>query len=231
MRDKNLAAWDIPVTDKFLDSVRRGVRRRKLLRGAALGGAVLTTAAAFTVAIALTGGSDPTQNGTPPAAPTARPSTADKTLDGFHVTRLPEGAVPAGADSTYTAAVTEQGLRNEDPAPAAGAPKASVTIRRFNRGAGVELYVTVLRPEPGTDPAVGAAQIGDWLARWAVQGGTLVRTLDVPAGTARVLADVGSETTSHRVVISTPGHDVITIEGNAAFTAAELETVARGVTI
>ena len=227
MLDKNLAVWDIPVTDEFVDGVRRGVRRRRLLRVAAGGGALLATAAAVAALIvALTVASGPTQNGTPSAA---RPSAGGTVLDGFRITRLPDGVVRAGTDSTYTAAVTEKGLRNDGPAPAAGEPAASVTMRRYDRGVGVGLFVTVLRPQPGTDPAVGATQIGERLARWASQGGTPVRTFDVPAGTARLLAHVGSEATTHEVVITTQSHVVITIEGSAAFTAAELDAVARGI--
>ena len=226
MLDQNLAAWDIPVTDEFVDGVRRGVRRRRLLRVAAGGGALLATAAVAALLVVLTLASEPTQNGTPSAA---RASTAGAMLDGFRITRLPDGVVRAGTDSTYTAAVTENGLRNDGPAPAAGEPKASVTMRRFDRAAGVGLFVTILRPQPGTDPAVGATQIGERLARWASAGAAPVRTFDVPAGTARLLAHVGSETTTHEVVITTPGHVVITIEGNAAFTPAELDAVARGI--
>ena len=232
MPDKNLAAWDIPVTDDFVEGVRRGVRRRWMLRGAAAGGgALLATAAVVALALALTTSFGPSRNGTPSGVPPAAPGSATGTvLDGFRITRLPDGAVQAGPDSTYTAAVTENGLRNDGAVPAAGEPKASVTMRRFDRGTGVGLFVTVLRPEPGTDPAVGAAQVGDWLARWASEGGTSVRTFDVPAGTARLLAHVGSETTSYQVVITTPAHVVITIVGNAAFTVAEIEGMAQGIT-
>jgi hypothetical protein len=230
MPDVNLAEWDIPVTDEFVDGVRRGVRRRLLLRGAALGGAVIAAGAVLAVATAVTGTHGPAHNGTVPAAPTTSSTAAGTRLAGFHLTWLPDRAVQVGPDGTYTAAVTTQGLRNDGPTPAAGEPRALVTTRHFERDVGVGLFVSVLRPQPGTDPPAGTAQVGDWLVRWETRGGTSVKTFDVPVGTARLLAEVGSETTSHKVVITAAGHAVIAIEGNAAYTAAELEAVARGIT-
>jgi hypothetical protein len=43
-----------------------------------------------------------------------------------------------------------------------------------------------------------------------------------------VVANVGTETTTYEVVVLTPDHVVVTIEGNAAFSADEMESVARG---
>jgi hypothetical protein len=226
MPDKNLADWNIPMTDEFLDGVRRGLRRRRLMRGAAVGGALLAVAAVVTFTITRIDTPGPPQPG---ALPSTSGSPVGTVLDGFRITQLPDGAAQAGSDSTYTAAVTDKGLRNDGSTPAAGEPKASVTMRRFDRGPGVGLFVAVLRPHPGTDPGVGTAQIADWLTRWAAEG-TSTGAFDVPVGTARLLVQAGSTTTAHRVVITTPDHVVITIEGNAAFTAAELETVARGIT-
>ena len=227
MLDKNLAAWDIPVSEEFLARVHRGVRRRRLLRAAVTGGAALTVAAVAAVTVAVTGSAGPVRQDTPPAA-SSSPDGA--VLDGFRLTHLPDGAVRVGPDSTYTAAVTEQGLRNDGPPPTPGQPRASVVMRRFDRGVGIGLFVTVLRPEPGTDPATGADRIGDWLVRWAVGRATPVRTFDVPVGDARLVAHVGSETTTQAVVVTTPDHVVITVEGNSAFSAAEMEAVARGIT-
>jgi hypothetical protein len=203
------------------------LRRRRLLRGAAAGGALLAVAAVVTFTVARIDTFGPAQTS---ASPSTSGSPVGTVLDGFRITQLPEGAAQTGPDSIYTAAVTDKGLRNDGSSPAAGEPKASVTMRRFDRGPGVGLFVTVLRPHPGTDPAVDAAQIADRLARWASRGGTSTGAFDVPVGTARLLVEAGSTTTGHRVVITTPDHVVMTIEGNAAFTTAELETVARGIT-
>lgn len=222
----DLTAWDIPVTDQFVDGVRQGIRRRRLLRGLAAGGALLVVAI-LALAVGLAGYSGFSTNGTLPAAPT---SATGQVLDGFRITGLPDGAVRVGPDSVYTAAVTDQGLNNEGGAPDVGGPGASVAMRRFDRGVGMGFFVTVLRPEPGSDPAVGTAQIGDWLARWALRGGNPIRTFHVPTGTAHLLAQVGTDATSYHVVITTPSHVVITIEANARFTAAELETLASGIT-
>ena len=231
MLDKNLAAWDIPVTDEFLDGVRRGIRRRRLLRGAAVGGGtLLATATVTAVALGLGAPSSVPRNGTPPAASaSAQASVAGPALDGFHLTRLPRGAVRVGADSSDIVAVTQDGLHTVDAGPAPGQPWATVTVRRFDRGEGIGLFVSVLRPRPGTSPAADSAQVADWLVEWSARGSAPIRTFDVPSGAARLYADVGTQVTTHHVVITTAGHVVITIEGNAAFTAAEMETVARGI--
>ena len=56
-----------------------------------------------------------------------------------------------------------------------------------------------------------------------------VRTFDVPAGTGRLFANAGSEVTTHEIVIATSGHVVVTVTGTAAYTASDLEAVARGI--
>ena len=233
MLDENLAAWDIPVTDEFLDGVRRGVRRRRRLRGVAAGGVLLAVAAIAAVSIAVTGSFGLPERGARLAAPApaaSTASTANPTLDGFRITRLPAGAVRVGQDSTDAAAVTPQGLRYEGNGPAAGRPWATVAVRRFDRGVGVGLFVSVLRPRPGTNPTVNTEQVAEWLVNWSSGGGAPIRTFDVRSGTARLYAQAGSEVTSYQVVITTPDHVVITIEANTRFTPAELEAVARGIT-
>jgi hypothetical protein len=130
----------------------------------------------------------------------------------------------AGPDSYYTAAVTAAGLRNDGAPPAAGEPSASVTMRRFERTTGAGLFVTVLRP--WSDPA----RAGSRLTRWATHGDPPIRTLGVPVGTARVVASAGTEVTTYQIVVSTPDHVVLTIEGAASVRLAELVEVARGIT-
>lgn len=236
MLDENLAAWDIPVTDEFLDGVRRGVRRRRRLRGVAAGGVLLAVAAIAAVTIAATGSfglpdKDARLAAPAPAGSTAATAaTANPTLDGFRITRLPAGAVRVGQDSTDAAAVTPEGLRYEGNGPAAGRAWATVAVRRFDRGVGVGLFVSVLRPRPGTNPTVNTEQVAAWLVNWSSGGGAPIRTFDVRSGTARLYAHAGSEVTSYQVVITTPDHVVITIEANTRFTPAELEAVARGIT-
>ncbi len=220
--------WDLPVTDEFLGRVHRGVRRRRLIRSAAAGGALLATAGVATVAVALAGTPGTSGDGAPAPPAAASASAVGAPLDGFRIGHLPPGAAQSGADSTYTAAVTADGLRNDGPAPAPGEPRASVTMRRFD-GAGASLFVTVLRPDPTGDPAVGAAEIGDRLLRWASKDEQPIRTFDVPAGTAQLFTDVGTEITTHEVVIATPDHVVVTVSGTARHTVADLEAVARGI--
>src|SRR4051794_18736179 len=126
------------------------------------------------------------------SAPSVRPGTAEA-LDGFQITVLPERAVRVGDDSTYTDTV-------------GGVPDVSVTMRRFERGTGVPLFVSVLRPR--TDPA----RTTDRLARWPSQGAA-VGGFDAPAGAATLIAEVGSETTNYHAVVVNPQHVVITVEG------------------
>jgi hypothetical protein len=189
-------------------------RRRRRLRAAGIGVAALVVAAVATGTIAA--------SRAPGAAPPAAPASSEEVLDGFRITWLPGETVRAGADSTYRATVDEQGL--VDGSPVTGEPWASVAMRRFDRGVGVGLFVTVLRPEPA-----GAAPVADRLERWVTRGATPVRAFDTPAGRARLVAHVGSEVTTHEAVIVTPGHVVLTVGGNGAFTAAEIEAVARGI--
>ena len=220
------AGWDIPVTDTFVAGVRRGLRRRHVLRGAAAGGALLATAGVATFAISLASGGTPAVPAVPPPVST---SVGDRPLDGFRIGTTPRGAVVAGADSWYTAAVTDKGLRNDGPDPRPGEPRASVTMRRYDRGVGVGLFVTVLRPETTTAP-VSTEQLGQWLTAWAMKQMRPLKTFDVPAGTAQLFANAGNEATAYEVVITAHDGVVITIGGAATFTAAELEAVARGIT-
>jgi hypothetical protein len=194
-------SWDIPVSESFIRNVRVGVRRRRLLRRAvASAGAVLIASGGTALAVA-----HPSE---PP--PVVAPAT-EPALDGFAITWLPDGTTRTGGDSIF-----RHGLNDEDTGPGFGGAS-----RRFDRGVGIGLFVCVLRPEPGAT----AEQVADW----AAGGAHPVRTFAVPAGTAELLAYVGSETTTHTVVITTPAGVVITVEANGAFPVAEVESVARGI--
>jgi hypothetical protein len=223
MIDNDLAAWDLPLTDDFVDRVGRGVRRRRLWRDATIGGAGLAVMAAVVVAAVVARPAGPTRPVTPPAVSTPASGPA---LDGFTLTRLPAGAVRVGPDSFSTVAVTETGLGLDDPSLPADQARAAMTTRQFERGTGIGLFATVLRPEPPEQ----AAQVVAWLVHRFTAGREPIRTFDVPVGQARLLADVGSETTSYEVVLTTPDHLVVKIEGHSSFTAAELEEMARGLT-
>ena len=198
-------SWDIPVTDHFVRRVSRGVRRRRLLRRAAAGAAVLLAAGGLTLAVR--GTNDP-----PPAV--VAPAIG-QVLDGFQITWLPDGVIRTGSDSTW-----RRGLTSEDAT--AGEPGIGIASRRFDRGAGIGMWVTVLRPESGAT----TEQVHDW----AAGANRTVRTFAVPAGNAELLSYAGSEVTTYTAVITTPEGAVITVEANAAFPAAEVESVARGIT-
>lgn len=233
MLDEDLAAWDIPVTDEFLDGVRRGVRRRRRVRGAAAGAVLLAVAAIAAMTIAVAGPFGLSEKGTQlatPATPVTAASASDPALDGFRITRLPAGTVRVGPDSSDAAAVTPEGLRYEGNGPAGGQAWATVSLRRFDRGVGVGVFVSVLRPRPGTNPTVKKEIVADWLVNWSSGGGAPIRTFHVQSGTARLFAHAGTEVTAYQVIITTPDHIVITIGGNARFTPAELETMAEGIT-
>jgi hypothetical protein len=209
--------WDIPVTEAFVDRVRRGVRRRRRARVLGAGGVAAAVLAVVLVAWPGT-----------PTAPTvvaSEPAAVGGVLDGVAITYLPAGAEPVGRDSTSSQTLADIGAGSviDVPTPPAGA-WATTAVRRFDRGVGVGLFVTVLRPLPPAPP-VTEAQVADWLQRWAALGSRPVRAFEVPAGHARTVAHGSS---NYEVVITTPEHAVITVGGNAAFSAAEMEEVARG---
>lgn len=225
-RDTVLADFDLPVTDDFVRGVRRGVRRRKVLRGAAAGAATLAVAGVVASGVALAGGGG--DRVAPPAAPRASASLPALTasLDGFEVTRLPEGTVrAAGSDGYSTNPVTAEGLQTSTDA-AIGDPAATLTIRRFDRGAGMGMFVAVMRPSKGD-----AATVGGWILAGELRGEKAAATFDTPVGQARLFTYQGSETTVHRVVIAGPDHVVITIEANGTFTADQLRDVAQGIRV
>jgi hypothetical protein len=232
----NLTDWDIPVTDEFVARVRRGVRRRRRLRAATTAAAVvvaaIATAAIAAGVVAVTRPPERAQTSPPPV-----PGT--QILDGYHLTRLPAGATRAATtDSFGRYPVTADGP-DLSGSPAIGDPAVVVTMRGFDRGVGVSLYVTVFRPDPP------GPQVGAWLSAWAARGAVPMHgesapaggtsparpagTFETPVGPARLLAHQGTEVTTYEVIITTPEQVIITVQANGAFTAAELTDTARGI--
>lgn len=225
MTERDLAEFDIPVTEDFVRRVRRGVRRRRLLRAVATGGATLAVAGVVVGGFAVARGGAPAPVSPPVAAsPKATGATGATglALDGYVITRLPRGAVRAGDDSFYTARVTDKGLVNDGTGPAPGDPAAAVTMRRYDRADGASFFVTVLRPVTG-DPATVGAQ----LLAGATAGAKPAATFDTSIGTARMFSSAGDQTTTHRVVVTTPDHVVITVEGNGKARAPEVQDLAQ----
>lgn len=226
MTDRELAEFDIPMTEEFVQRVRRGVRRRRLLRAAATGGATLAVAGVVVAGFALAQGGSPGPV-TPPiagASSAGAPVATGSMLDGYAISRLPQGAARAGDDSFYTARVTDKGLVNDGTGPAPGDPSASVTMRRYDRADGASFFVTVMRPVAGDAAAVGAR-----LLAGATAGATPAATFDTPVGAARMFSSVGSETTTHRVVVAARDHVVITVEGTGKASAPEIQDLARSI--
>jgi hypothetical protein len=223
--DRDLAEFDIPVPQDFVQRVQRGVRRRRLLRAAATGGATLAVAGVVVGGFALAQGGSPQAPVTPPAAASSgRSGPAGSALDGYVVTSLPRGAVRAGEDSFYTARVTDKGLVNDGTGPGLGDPGASVTMRRYDRTDGASFFVTVMRPVTGD-----AATVGAQLLTGATAGVTPAATFDTSIGTAQLFRSVGAEITTHRAVVTTPEHVVITVEGNGKARAPEIQDMAQNI--
>ena len=228
MTDRDLAEFDIPVTEDFVQRVQRGVRRRRLLRAAATGGATLVVAGVLVGGFALAQGGLPAPVEPPVAAPSiaasSGPAAAGSALDGYAITRLPQGTARAGDDSFSTARVTDKGLVNDGAGPAPGDPGASVTMRRYDRADGASFFVTVMRPVTGD-----AATVGARLLTGATAGATPTATFDTPIGTARMFSSIGTETTTHRTVVATPDHVVLTVEGNGRARASEIRDLAQSI--
>ncbi|WP_250007974.1 hypothetical protein [Actinoplanes sp. M2I2] len=225
MTDRDLAEFDIPVPQDFVQRVQRGVRRRRLLRAAATGGATLTVAGVVVGGLALAQGGSQQAPVTPPAAASSGESAAaGSALDGFAISSLPQGVVRAGEDSFYTARVTDKGLVNDGTGPGLGDPSASVTMRRYDRTDGASFFVTVMRPMTGD-----AATVGAQLVTGATAGVTPAVEFDTSIGTARMFRSVGNEITTYRAVVETPEHVVITVEGSGKARAAEIQDMARNI--
>jgi hypothetical protein len=163
---------------------------------------------------------------------TATASTEEARLDGFVLGYLPAGAIRAGADSHYTAAVGPNGLRNPGPPPAEGEPGASVAIRRFTaagQGNGSWMFVSVLRPFAGTRAGPSEAEMTRWLAQALVSRADRAEPFEVAAGRAYLLEHHGTEATSHSLVLTAPSGAILTVEGAASLTSAELRRIATGV--
>jgi hypothetical protein len=133
---------------------------------------------------------------------TTTASTTGASLDGFVLGYLPAGATHSGPDSHYNATVGPDGLRNPGPAPAAGEPGASVSMRR---------------------------QMTRWLTQGLVSRAARAEPFEVDAGRAYLLEHQGTEATSHSLVIAAPSGAVLTVEGAASLTAAELRRIATAV--
>lgn len=226
----------LPVTDAFITGVHRGVRRRRVLRAVAAGGAVAATAVSATFVVTLTG---PAHLASPPSSPTNSIAAASPTaaadplhepLDGYRVTFVPDGlrvGVPGNEPASY--AVSKDQLHNDGSVPASEHSTAATTLRTYVLPDGGNwLDISVLRPERTTAEA-DQAQVTEWLTGWAIKGAEVIDRYQVPAGRAQLTRFVGSEVTAHQVVITTPDGVVIVVGGNGKMPVADLKAVAAGV--
>jgi len=161
---------------------------------------------------------------------TTAPATA-ASLDGFEFGYLPAGATSSGLDSHYTATVGPDGLRNPGPPPAPGEPGAAVSMRRFTEAgeSGSWFFVSVLRPFAGQRADPSQEQMTRWLTQGLVSRADRAEPFEVDAGRAYLLEHRGTEVTSHSLVITAPSGAVLTVEGAASLTAAELRRIATAV--
>lgn len=217
----------VPVTDAFLDGVRREVRRRRRWRAVAAGGAVAATV--LTAALVVTVARPPATGSIAVVPPAASAGPAHRPVDGYRVTFVPAGLRPDDHGDGYAGyAVSKDQLHNDRPAPATDHPTAATTMRLYLKAnGGMALWITVLRPER-TTAAVGRAQVTAWLTGWSVKNTQVIDRYPVPAGQARLIRTGGAGTTVHEVVITTPDGVVITVAGSAEIPLADLKAVAAG---
>ncbi|GAB2588943.1 hypothetical protein Aab01nite_42300 [Paractinoplanes abujensis] len=224
---------EFTVTDTFVSRVRRGVRRRRAARAAAVAGLAATVIAVVVVALPQVRSPAP-----PPAAPT--PVPAAPLLDGFRVGYVPPGlrAAGPGDDRGGPWLVTENEVHIGTMAPAPGVrmapsyddPAATVSMRRYVRDNGGNwLWITVLRPRQNTEPA-GPSTVTRWLAGSQTAGAEISDSFPVPTGTAVLTTTRGTEVTTHDIVITTPDGVVVAVGGNAGLSERELRAVANGLT-
>ncbi|MGC5031144.1 hypothetical protein [Micromonospora sp. DT229] len=226
----------LPVTEGFITGVHRGVRRRRVLRTVAAGGAVAATAVAATFVVALTRPADVVAPAAAPPAPIAAGSTTapgdplHEPLDGYRVTFVPDGLrIDVAGHGSISYPVSKDQLHNDGSVPASEHPTAATTLRTYVLPNGSNwLDVSVLRPER-TTAKVDQAKIAEWLIGWAIKGTEVVDEYEVPAGRAKLTKFAGSEITAHQVVITTPDGVVIVVGGNGKLPVVDLKAVAAGI--
>jgi len=229
--------FTLPVTDAFIAGVHRGVRRRRVRRATAAGGAVAATAVAVTVVVTLTGSADlafPRGSLTDSSAATSPTAAADPVhdrLDGYRVTVVPTGLrVGVSGNGSASYAVSKDRLHNDGTVPASSDhPTATTTLRTYVLPNGSNgLWISVLRPERTTAEA-DRAQITEWLTGWTIGEAEVIDTFALPAGRAALTRFEGSEASTHEVVIRTPDGVVIAVGGNGTVPVVDLMAVAAGV--
>ncbi|WP_433533175.1 hypothetical protein ACQPYA_14830 [Micromonospora sp. CA-263727] len=223
------ADFDLPLTEDLVSRVRRGVRRRRAARAAAVTTGAFAAVGAVVLAVNLVTGPGPSATLPPAASASASERVAGLPLDGFRFGFLPEGLRADPRDSVASVAVAENRLRDDIAAPGPSDPTAGVTTRRYERAdGGSALWLTVLRPQRAT-PTAGAQLITEWLAGSRTAGRKPIETFDVPVGRAELVAHVGTETTNHDVVITTDDGAVISVMGDERVPVETLKQVALGI--
>ena len=213
----NRIDFDVPVTDEFLDRVRRGVRRRRALRIA-----VATCVIAGLSAVAAVGWPRPPG----PPLPAASPSSAPADVDRYRITHLPAGIRLDPHRSSSVVAVTASGPA--DRVPERDEAGAAVSMRRFEQvNGGSWLWITVLRPLP-LSPGMERPVITQHLLGTQAVGAEVVETFFVPAGSARLMRTPSDGAPAHDVLITAPDGTVISIGGNARVPVTDLRAVAAG---
>lgn len=222
------ADFDLPLTDDLVSRVRRGVRRRRAARAAALTTGAFAAVGATVLAVNLVTEPGPAVAPPPAASPpaaSASDSAAGRPLDGFKIGFVPAGLRADPRDSVATVVVAQNRLTQKAPGP--GDPTATVSTRRYERAnGGSAIWLTVLRPQR-TTTAAGPQLILRWLAGSRTAGRPVLETLDVPVGGAQLVAHQGTETTTHDVVITGDGA-VISVMGDGRVPAGTLKQIATG---
>ncbi|GID49291.1 hypothetical protein Aca07nite_65660 [Actinoplanes capillaceus] len=211
--------FDLPVPAGFAERVRRGVRRRRRLRVFAVVGCVLLGLAGISVAVWPE----------PRRAPVESAAPAVGEVAGFRIGYAPPGLRLDPRVSSSVHAVTENLLVNDGSEPGPGQASAVVTMRILVKAnGGNSLFITVLQPL-ATTPRADRATVTRWLSAWSTIGmGQVGGAFAVPTGTARLMRGQTTDGPKHQVLITTADGTVIDVGGNAELTAAELTSVAAG---
>ncbi|TQS46497.1 hypothetical protein [Cryptosporangium phraense] len=210
------AAWDIPLTDDLVDSVRQGVKRRRAVRGLMAGAMVMFVVFAGLI-LAVDRPGDRVATSRISMAPDVSPL-----IDGFSVGQLPPGVRPGRQTISSVCGFVAAGTDCVDQAD----PAAIISARRFDDGGANWLWVTVCRPL-ATKSAAERTDITRRLIAWQAGGARRIDEFGVPAGRARILREDGSEVTIYTAVITAKDGAVVAITTNS--TVDQITRVAQGV--